>query len=1514
MSTFLSIQSVRFRQRRQGMALISVLAVLLLLTLLVVAFMGRATSARIGAANYKATVRSRMLGDLAVNLVQAQINEATLNTVGTGKTWGSQPGAIRTFNNTGGLDTIYRLYSATTRTTTSLNDLANDIPASASAWVNSPAQWVDLNASAADAEGALHFPILDARNPASLTTPLVIPGFSIAPTAPVTSTQMAPMPVRWIYVLKDGTLISPDPASNGTSLTFNSATVVPSVINPIVGRIAYWTDDDTSKVNINTAAGDDVIRGGHVNPSDSIFWATPMFCAPDEQALALYQPAKGEFQRYSGHPGTVGLNSILSALCGLSAPLSASDFYGLMPRYAIGGSQSATVQVLETGGGAAAIAPAASRLYTSVAEMLFAAGATRTASRLALGSPDPTAGVERANFFLSAHSRAPELNLWGQPRVSIWPVSSLTINRTVEDSLLSFDASVLTTAGVEPFYFQRTDAASTTTDGAIPANKKLLDYLDALTISPIPGFGNSFTENKYPNISSPPKMRQILTEIFDYIRTTNMKDPSATLAQQYGVIYGNYTNEGLYQVMPSVNLNNWSTQGNANFPVLVEASLQFVALGVGQYTLNPSGLGSPTNPAAENPIPPTQYIQNPVASATSPYQNGFLGHDYVPVAIPVKTSTLPPGTANPFTGDAIMADDPAYGALYQNPQTPLVKGGNGGRPADNTTAVQAFLMLSFLEPGLTNAQFNPAFAVSVQGLNGFVINQSSLDPLNPPTALHFPGINGNTTTGQISVVGTENFSSMVFGTDMQGGWDGSTTWGYIPFLFMTGFEMQNPRSLGPSDTSTDLRVPGTQQVWHTGDYGVPNTNRHFPFYSQIVAIYGQNVVPPLPALQQIPLPLKTFTFNGITLNITLGNAHKEGDPMPGNGAAYTVSTYQVNFPASTFPIPQIPSGSQAVGSNPALSANGGGGRVIGTGLPDGNPTTVPYRPDLDDRWTFNDAETSGNSCYTVRIDRHDVVESVLLENVVGNATSWSDARDLALNSVPVDAFIPHPNYTTSFTPKPAKFVDGTLGYTMAQNLLIDNYDTVVGNAGNIDPTQWGTLIKNAAYASNFPASNLFGSTNNQGETRTGIRYPVVPPTLQGAYTSVGGPGDWDNGLGNQTDGPWVNKADEGSLPTGNGYTGYTPYYTVGNGFAVNQASTFSPNRMMPSPVMFGSLPTGIDAFKPKAWQTLLFRPGSGEGNGRIPHPGEPNQPAAGDPADHLLLDLFWMPQAEPYPISEPYSTAGKINLNYQIEPFTYITRATALRALFTGEKVAVMPDSQAPTYKTSDNSGNGGVSTAALIAATKSYDATGETRLPIDPDATLGLSFSGGGGSSGGDPYGSSDFSSTKDPHSTNDFQSGAAAWYDSSTQQTRFFKSPSELCEMFLVPLGYNWQEFSGVTFTSHSWYSIPGDFALVGDNTRERPYADLYERVTTKSNTYTVYFTVQALKNAQPQTDARQATWDETKGAVVGEYRGSNILERYLDPHETMPDFLATGAAGVQSLESYYKWRVVETHQFAP
>ena len=123
--------------------------------------------------------------------------------------------------------------------------------------------------------------------------------------------------------------------------------------------------------------------------------------------------------------------------------------------------------------------------------------------------------------------------------------------------------------------------------------------------------------------------------------------------------------------------------------------------------------------------------------------------------------------------------------------------------------------------------------------------------------------------------------------------------------------------------------------------------------------------------------------------------------------------------------------------------------------------------------------------------------------------------------------------------------------------------------------------------------------------------------------------------------------------------------------------TFSPHQMVPSPVMFGSLPSLVQTGAP--WNTLLFRPDLTEGGTHFGAPGNGIDSLGASltddalPGDHLWLDAFWMPVVEPYAISENFETAGKVNLNHEIFPFTYIERTTALRAVMKSERMLAIP-------------------------------------------------------------------------------------------------------------------------------------------------------------------------------------------------------------------------------------------------
>jgi uncharacterized protein (TIGR02600 family) len=376
------------------------------------------------------------------------------------------------------------------------------------------------------------------------------------------------------------------------------------------------------------------------------------------------------------------------------------------------------------------------------------------------------------------------------------------------------------------------------------------------------------------------------------------------------------------------------------------------------------------------------------------------------------------------------------------------------------------------------------------------------------------------------------------------------------------------------------------------------------------------------------------------------------------------------------------------------------------------------------------------------------------------------------------------------------------------------------------------------------ASNYIYGATMMGKLVNGASYPVNRrPDVPFRAVADGGAwgsdsGDWDSGIGQVSDGAYTNKPDEGSAY--DGVDGVIPYYSYTERHDTAGPTFFSPNRQVMSPVMFGSLPSQLKAGIP--WRTLLFRPDTTS----ISHIGTQS------PEDHLLLDLFWMPVVEPYAISEPFSTAGKINLNFQMMPFSYIERSTGLQALLRSERVTAIPVAAANVYK-SGNAAN--------------------YRLPIDAEKTL------------------------------EQFRTRFAA--------NEIFRSASEICELYLVPQGQT------VEAMRDYWRNTN---ALTGDNMKERPYATLYPRLTTKSNTYTVHYRVQALQQAarsRGDSATEWASWDEERDVQLSESRGSTTLERYIDPaDERLQDYAthSESASDYAPLDTLYRYRVVNTKRFSP
>lgn len=1012
-----------FSDGSRGFALVMVLAILALLTALVVGLLTRASTERSAASSYQSSITTRQLADTAVSLVQGQINLATNQ--GTEVAWTSQPGMVRTFNTSGNLLHAYKLYSAPNMISDSVGITGGKSSDEApTQWYQSQAEWTDLN------------------EPLNGIYPILDPDANASGYANTSGTSA--MPVKWLYVLQNGSIVAP------TSVSGSIATIDESQ-SPIVGRIAFWTDDESCKVNINTA-------------SEGTYWDTPRADTPTERNYARYQPVSKEFQRYPGHPATTSLSAVFQKPAGFTDQQWADQIYTLVPRVEGGGSQGGTAAVDTITG---AIPLDSNRLYASVDELIF----TPTRS---LNSEFTTKNVEQAKFFLTAHSRAPETNLFNLPRIACWPIyNGLAANRvTAFDRLIAYCASTGTTGALLPYYFQRQDADSTTTDIGLDRNNKLYSYLQYLTSKPIPGFGGNFL-TKYPNDRD-----QILTEIFDYIRCVNLYDDSlpkspTAEANKQGYQYTNYRDSrsanpgdglmwspGYGFVTPTHGPNN--TMGFGRFATLSEIGTLFIC-----------------NAQANDPT---------------------------------------------TTGDeSLESNDPTTNNTLAT-NTKLLPG---------QKRIQAMTLLEIFDV--------------MQGYNDMVpdltVKIENLDKLSVTTALS----------------GTQSLG--------------------LPVSASAHYAKTLGKMTGVADYGGNLGFRYTTQP------GTDPLSQLSPFIGKSITI-------------DAPVTGGTMTFNGTTVTVSIYTGDTTSDSA-------LVQKLKVQIPGGTFPIPNL------VDTVPA----GGSAKEFWWKL---DPSGI--RPGVNGR--LKNVRGNPGIDSTVALKNYDVLRTVMVAH--GDYRLVAATQDLT----DLNVFAKHPGYDDTTRRLASSFGN--------------NINPSIEQAW--DPT--GKYIASLSYTAQFA--------------------PKIPSdAIQTPETT----GDYDTGMADTPDGAYINKPDDGNVQ-GVNTTGTVPYFTNGNQVTAG-AAYFTPNREMPSPGMFGSLPTGVKANRP--WQTLLFRPQSG-------HPG------AESPKDHLFLDLFWMPVVEPYAISDRFSTAGKINLNYQILPFTNLTRSTGIQALLKGEKLMAIDDN-ASTYKNANHAG-----------------------------------------------------------------------------------------------------------------------------------------------------------------------------------------------------------------------------------
>ncbi len=1226
-------------RNHSGVALVIVLAMLVLATGLVIAFFSTVTSEATSSTVEANDTQIKQLADSIVDIITGQIVEATkgFETDSGGNpdlnkplVWASQPGAIRTFKENGQPDRVFKLYSAR-RLVANASEFLNELnPSHTNAdvptdWASRTALYTDLNAPVKDASGHDVYPIL---NPSSLGGNVT--GFSVSGAPTTGTTNPVPMPAQWLYILKDGTITSPTlSASTGTLASWGNGTgaFVPSANNPIVARIAFWTDDETAKVNINTA-------------SEGTYWDTPRASTQQERGFANFQPAKGEFQAYPGHPATTSLSAVFPTM-------TRNQIYDIVPRIVGGGSNNGTT--IPSG----ALNPDSDRLYASLDELVFRNG-NRDAGPLA------KADLERAKFFLTTNSRAPETNLFNLPKVAIWPIDQNTSDsfRTQHDHLIARCSTI----NDWPFYFQRTNPLSATADfpGApigtpgltgVQRNRNLYYYLQQLTGKPVPGFGGGTFASKYGADRD-----QILTEIFDYIRCTNLDDSNlgevnrfADRAEDPADTTTDLQKRGFGQITP---IRIGTTKGFGRFPVITEAGIHFIC------TAMPDDPGTPTDESLGSNVPTNKTLG----------ANGTLTH----------------------------------------PQR----------------RIEALFFLETFIPGQGWPPVHPALTFRVQGLDSFAVTT-----------------NGTTTP--------------------------------------LGF---------PAD-EYDLSDAKPGDIWHGRNWGGTNSHRMLLAYSKL---RQRGVMPAdlsatnFQRYHYVSVPVTvdagngTMTFSGGNVTVDIYYGRNGGtwpdSSFPSSNSDKLVQTYTFNFPGGTFPIPQlVPTGTSGT---PATDKEN-----WWTFSKDG---AMPGKRGRADFWRYDPGfPTAPRAGAPFRAE--DVVRTLV------PSQDWADARRIAATgNVPTAAFVPHPDYNNT-----------------SKNLA----HSVTEGAGS-------------GYFNGFASSsqNLVSGISWHSQ-----KTPDIPIANGNSQTN----GDWDTGVSITTDGAYINKADEGNS---RGLTsGKIPYFDDSNVYEAGGSGYFSPNRQMPSPGMFGSLPTGVIAGQ--CFRTLLFRP-------------QPGHFGATAPKDHLLMDLFWMPVVEPYAISEPFSTAGKINMNYQIVPFTYIERSTGLHALLQSERVAAIPASAASTSDSADY---------------KRGPVSSQFRLPINIQETL------------------------------TQFQQKFAAG--------EIFKSATEICDLHIVPQGQTVSSMNGTFWNTHR---------LTGENLRERIYTTLYPRLTTKSNTYTVHYRVQALKKI---ASTPQNQWVEGRDQVLAEYRGSATIERYIDPNDPrLPDFATETDQAKANMDQYYRFRTISSRRFAP
>lgn len=1707
---------MRQKGQQRGSALVLVLSSLVLMALLVLGYMTTARVEKSAARFYALTTDLANLQDSAVAFIISHIAQATedaLDVYPHTKAWTSQPGLIRTFDIDGNPVEGFKLYSSTNMfystddhfkklidnpdswtDTDATNALLAEVPLD---WRSRSAEFVDINASATvvrNGQTNIVYPIVDPR--AAATNSIVtipVEGFAITtnsstawtggPLAFQSSLNQAPkdlpMPVRWMYVLRDGTLraVSPGGELLGTAATSN---------NPIVGRMAFWTDDETSKVNVNTA-------------SEGMFWCDPIGNTYDQRGAmvgnnqqliikkfgyGLAMPHLDEWQRTPGHPAMACLSAVLGGIMPAPRPAIIPDpgnnqeppvsvnalnyytnYYALAPRVYQGGTWGGTYPTgVQTNSLFAEYRMyyKRDRLYASVSEYFGALLKQETNNPAAV-----VTNLAARDFFLTAHSRAAEINLFGQPRMCLWPVAKDT-NATSRNPMASLIAFCSTIGKSNPvsYYFMRYangDAGgshlSFTNDIGLSNNTRFFAYLTNFTGKQVPGFGggaNGYIDKYGAGAIGTDERDQIIVAMLDFIRTSQLSKGGTTENPWGGS--SAMAAPMIYKTPTTV------IRGMGRYPLVVEMSLIFYASEIKDRTSFGTNTRVDTggSPDVEDWKPPFEPTLTPdglpddeglfTVGMSNPAYNGYrcfwstndeyTNTFYIKAGGAIDTNAVP-GTIPDWKGGPLTVQ--GFRVRYPYSLDPVTDTNPHNMPVYDqvgnpmTTRYNVYALVQPYLPmvGLPGEWYTGQVMIDIHektGGSGLRGGTSGTETFNWP-ARAYNVLKGSAYLHPFSVF---------FGTINKPNWTDA-----MEARQFTGSE-ETTAFTDPNSTGRKIfpwfgvNVPQTVNIvpLYLGgtnsytSYGVNYTEYNLQMNSK--AIYTGNIFRPWDTANSI----NTFRLADADL---VADVYMRDEASSGKLPGQLISSYNFHFPAVRLQVPTYEpllayrvnfnedygirrytnaghwsmrsvlnhegaKGIDTMMCTPPLSSISNSvlpnqwtnflGAIIHE-TPDPKRDNAfysggPFFPlSLNERlkvdsytgsstpsgysWLATEGWWSGSRLKT---RRGDIIRSVGWVGTNSNGGAYDfrgDVRLLAfMSNVPSEYFGPIGDY---FNVKQRQF--STLRHGQAykgggetdlissicyawdpvtDDGLVRYYGTAFGPTPfSLEPSQgvdvmnihsnvvskWGN--KYASFGT-LISSNVVAGIGGKAPVPWGLNGAL----MSNAWTTNHlAPGDFVTGMGSSPHGSLFVRLGEIRTPSAIGaYGGGEEWFggnpASGGGSGANQ-STFSPNRELPSAIYhFGSIPSGASRKLP--WQSLLFCANPAAGTN---HPGfgtdthSVRGPRAIPPytelPDFLWLDLFWMPIVQPYAISEPFSTGGKINMNYQIAPFSYIHRDTAVRAAMKAVNVIAIPTRSELSRMTAPEPYIDSVD-PSYASFLKSYNGTltdGATGVPSSIDYQINLSETLKG--------------------------------FEERFATGNVFRSASEICSLFIVP-----EQMNGRTYTSSNapifptyagaplyphqaitnvpyppkrtitgpyytnppseriWYSTnsameagytinstnstaedwwnSNRYLLTGKNVRELPYAHIYPRLTVNSNVYKIHFIVQTIQKAKDNSS--QNKFDPLVDKITGNYRGSVIVERYLDPN--LEPYQASDKYAFWNPDTMpvppYKWRIVEARQFAP